>query len=98
MLTVAENDAADRGVQVTVMVQLPPAATCEPQLLVCAKSDGFVPARAMLVKTKAPVPVFLSVTADGALVFPTVTFPNATDEGTRETAGGPGFCRGLGYG
>src|ERR1019366_7834109 len=49
------------AVKVTLMVQLAPAATELPQLLVCAKSLGLVPTSAMLVMLKAELPVLFSV-------------------------------------
>jgi len=49
------------GVKVTLIVQLAPAATLAPQLLVWAKSLGLVPTRAMLVRVKAALPVLLRV-------------------------------------
>ena len=50
------------GVKVTLIVQFAPAATLEPQLLVCAKSPRLVPPIAMLLIVKGPLPVFVSVT------------------------------------
>ena len=50
------------GVKVTLIVQLAPAATLDPQLLVCAKSLALVPVAARLVRVKAALPVLLSVT------------------------------------
>jgi hypothetical protein len=50
------------AVKVTLMVQLAPAATELPQLLVCAKSPGLVPASAMLVMLNAELPVLFNVT------------------------------------
>lgn len=52
------------GVKVTVMVQLPPAPSEVPQLLVCAKS----PADTMLAIFSVAVPLFVRVTGNGALV------------------------------
>jgi hypothetical protein len=49
------------GLKVTLIVQLAPAATELPQVLVCAKSPGFIPASAMLVRVKAALPVLFSV-------------------------------------
>ncbi len=49
------------GVKVTLIVQLAPAATELPQLLVWAKSLGLVPVSARLVILMAAVPVFLRV-------------------------------------
>ena len=52
------------GVNVTLMVQLAPAATDVPQVLVCMKS----PLATMLVTLSAAVPVLVSVTVCTALV------------------------------
>ena len=52
------------GVKVTLMVQLAPAATDAPQVLVCA----YCALAAMLVTLSAALPVLLSVTACAALV------------------------------
>jgi hypothetical protein len=46
------------GLKVTLRVQLAPAATLEPQVLVWEKS----PLAVMLVMLRAALPVFLSVT------------------------------------
>jgi hypothetical protein len=57
------------GVNVTLIVQLPPAAIVEGesgQLFVCAKS----PVLAMPVINKGPVPEFVIITGWGALVVP----------------------------
>jgi len=51
------------GVKATLIVQLPPAGTLDPQLLLCAKSPGFVPVSIRLLKTKAALPVLLTVMA-----------------------------------
>ena len=54
------------GVKLTLMVQLPLAARVEGligQLLVCPKSPGSVPVKAMLVMVNAVPPGFESVTA-----------------------------------
>ena len=50
------------GVKVTLIVQLAPAATEMPQLLVWAKSLALVPKTAMLVTLKAELPELLRVT------------------------------------
>jgi hypothetical protein len=50
------------GVKVTLMVQLEAAARLPTQLLVCAKSPGFVPAIVMLLIVMAVLPEFDSVT------------------------------------
>ena len=51
------------GEKVTLMMQLAPAATLAPQLLVCAKSPLLVPAKAMLVIPSAVLWELVSVTA-----------------------------------
>jgi hypothetical protein len=51
------------GLKVTFTVQLALIASGEVQLLVCAKSPGFVPAIVMPVRDSAAVPVFFKVTA-----------------------------------
>ena len=47
-VTFADRVPVAVGVNVTLIVQLAPAATLEPQLLVCAKSPGLVPVIEML--------------------------------------------------
>jgi hypothetical protein len=63
MLTEAVRLPLAVGVKVTLMVQLPPAATELPQVLVCAKSPALVPATATLEMLKAAFPALLRVTA-----------------------------------
>src|SRR5438874_444914 len=71
------------GVKVTLIVQLPPAATLAPQLLVCPKSPGLVPVKPMLVMVNAAPLGFESVTALAALVAPTFWLPNVSEVGER---------------
>ena len=54
------------GAKVTLIVQLPPAATEPPQLLVWAKSPDVT----MPLTVRVAVPVLLRVTVCGALVVP----------------------------
>ena len=61
-LTAAVNEPLAAGVNVTLIVHLPPAATLDPQLLVCEKSLELVPVIPMLVMLKAALPVLLRVT------------------------------------
>ena len=56
------------GLNVTLMVQFPAAATELPQVLVSAKS----PFATMLVIVRAALPVFDTVTVCAALLLPTV--------------------------
>ena len=61
MLTEAVRLPLAEGLNVTLIVQLLPAATELPQVLVCAKSLALVPVRARLVMLKAALPVLLRV-------------------------------------
>jgi hypothetical protein len=60
------------GLKVTLIVQLPGAATLEPQLLVWAKSPLLAPVRAMPAMVSVALPVFESVTVCAGLIVPTV--------------------------
>ena len=80
-------DPAAAGVKMTLMVQFAPTASDVPQLLVCEKSPGLVPANVILVMDRAAVPIFDSVTARALLGVPTVTEPKATDVGDSCTSG-----------
>ena len=62
---------AAAGVKVTLTVQLEPAATLDPQLLVWAKSPALVPETAMLVTLKAALPELVRTTALVVLVMAT---------------------------
>jgi hypothetical protein len=59
----AARDPAAEGLKVTLMVQLAPAATEAPQLLVWEKSLALAPEIAMLVKFKAAFPLLVKVMA-----------------------------------
>ena len=65
-LSEMESDAArlpaEEGVNVTLIVQLAPAATLDPQVFVWLKSPALVPVTEMLVMFKAPLPVLVRVT------------------------------------
>ena len=50
------------GLKVTLMAQLAPAATLDPQLLDCAKLLELLPVTAMLAMVKSALPVFVRVT------------------------------------
>jgi hypothetical protein len=56
------------GVNVTLILQLAPAARLVPQVFVWLKSPLFVPVMAMLVMPSAAVPVLERVTACAALL------------------------------
>ena len=68
MVNVAERWLMLVGLKVTLIVQLAPPATDVPQVLVCAKSPGFVPERAMLEMVSVVAPPFFKVTTCGLLV------------------------------
>jgi len=63
MARAAARPPAAEGVKVTLMVQLAPAATLDPQLLVWAKSLALVPKTAMLEMLRAELPELVRVTA-----------------------------------
>ena len=63
--------------KVTLIVQMAPAATLDPQLLVWAKSLALVPETAMLVTLKAALPELVRVIVWAVLVAPTDWFPKA---------------------
>ena len=83
--TEAERAPVAVGLNVTDKVQLPPAGTLVPQVLVCAKSPGFVPVTLIPVMLRLVVPTLVRVTVCGGLVVPTDTFPNARLAGTSFT-------------
>src|ERR1035441_2664132 len=87
MVTDAPRLPAAVGVNVTEMLQLPPAATLAPQVLVCAKSPGLVPATATLVIVRGAEPVLLSVTDWAALVVPTFWLANVRLPEVSDTIG-----------
>lgn len=74
LLSVTVNNAvrlpAPPGVKVTLTVQELLAAREEPQVLVCAKSPGFVPVNAIPLMARAEVPVLLRETVWAPLVVP----------------------------
>jgi hypothetical protein len=74
-LSVIVTDAlrlpAAGGVNLTEMLQLPPANTTAPQVVVRVKSAALVPVSAMLAMERLPLPVLLNVTIFGTLAIPT---------------------------
>jgi hypothetical protein len=62
-VNVALRDPVAVGVKVTLIVQFPPAATLDPQVLVCAKSPGLAPVKVMVVMLNAALVGLESVTA-----------------------------------
>ena len=83
MLTEAVRLPLAAGVNVTLIVQLLPAATELPHVLVCAKSLALVPVSARLVMFKAALPVLVSVTVWAVLVVLIVWFPKARLPGAK---------------
>jgi hypothetical protein len=77
----APSAVLNDGRNVTVTVQLPPAATGVPTLhvvTVIVKSELFAPViPGVLVRSSNAVPVFISVAVFGGLVTPCMTDPNA---------------------
>src|SRR5439155_16884017 len=74
------------GVKLTVILQAPPAARLEPQLLVWVKSPPPGPAIAMLVMLSAALVAFDSVTVCTALVALTSWSANVNTLGESLTA------------
>ena len=68
MVRIPVSEPPAQGVNVTLMAQVPLAATLPPQLLVWAR----FPLMPMLLRASAVVPVLLSVTVCEALLLPTV--------------------------
>src|SRR5258708_2875575 len=71
------------GLNVTLIVQLPPGLTVVPQ--VCVSLNG--PAMAILLTFRTPRPVFLSVTTLTALLVNTTLVEKVTLVGENVTAG-----------
>jgi hypothetical protein len=68
MLSAAVRFPRAEGVNITAIVQLAPAATELPHVLVSAKSLALVPVTVMLVMLKVALPVLLRVTVCAVLV------------------------------
>jgi hypothetical protein len=89
---VAVSDPAERlGVNLTLITQLPPAATLVPQGLVCEKSVAFGP------KIPMPVPLMLSA-ALPVLDSVTVCAAEAVPDACAEKANEPGLKLAIGAG
>jgi hypothetical protein len=94
-LSVTVNDAVSApvfvGLNLTEIVQLAPAATVAPQVVVSEKEDAFVPLILMPpdLISKVALPVFLSVTTLAAVVVPTFVVANFREVGVSETTGAP---------
>ena len=75
------------GVKVTVIVHVPVVGMLAGQLLVSAKSPGFVPVIVMLVIASVPPPLSVRVMFCAALVVPTFWVANVRDFGLSITLG-----------
>jgi hypothetical protein len=75
------------GVNITLMVQLPPAGTELPQLLLCPKSLAFVPVIAMPEMLSEALPVLERITLCAGLVEPVPTWGNVRLVAERLTLG-----------
>jgi hypothetical protein len=89
MLSRAVRDPVVDGVKVRLTVQLPPAATLEPQLLVCENSPLLVPVIEKLVMDNAADPLFVKVTPTAGVAAPTACPAKVTVEAERLAAGTP---------
>src|ERR1017187_9470189 len=89
-VTVAARAPAAVGLKVTLIVQLAPGATLDPQLLVRAKSPALAPETAMPVIFNAAFPELARVIACAALGGPTPWLAKVRVEGeTLATAAVP---------
>jgi hypothetical protein len=86
-LTAEVRVPAAVGLKVTLIVQLAPVATLDPQLLAREKSPASPPERTTLVTLRAAVPVLVRVIVLAALVVATVWLPNVIPVGERVTVG-----------
>ena len=77
----------DAGVKVTVMVQVPPAASEPPQLFVCPKLLALVPVTEMLVIVSAALPGFERVMGNAVAEVPTSVLGNASGFGLNVACG-----------
>jgi hypothetical protein len=87
MLTVAVRVPAAVGVNVMLIVQLPPAATELPQVVVSGKSPGLSPVTIKLVMPKRVLPLFVKLTVCAGLLVPTSWLPKVRVEGERPIPG-----------
>jgi hypothetical protein len=87
MATEAVRVPEDAGVNVTLIVQLPPATTEEPQALVAVKSLGLAPITAILAMFKDALPVLFRVMDCAALAVPRFWVPKARVLAERLTVG-----------
>jgi hypothetical protein len=84
----AERAPVAVGVNVTLIEQLAPPATLDPQVLVCKKSPAFVPVTLTLETLKALLPVLVNVTDFAPLLVFMGWFPKLRLETERPTVGG----------
>lgn len=76
-----------RGLKVTDIAQLPPAATLVPQVLVCAKSAALVPPKAIELIVRGARPLLDSVTVCEMLVVFTSWLVKTNDGGSSAAFG-----------
>ena len=75
MLSVAVRVPAAAGVNITAIVQVPPAATDDPQVSASVKSEASAPVKARLDMVKLALPVLFKVTTCEELVTSSASFP-----------------------
>jgi hypothetical protein len=81
IVTDAEREPVAEGLNVTLIVQIEPAATPLPQVSVCVKSPLFAPVTAMDVIERGALPPFVRVIAWAALEVPTTWLLNVSEVG-----------------
>ena len=83
---VAFRAPAACGAKATVTVQLVPPASAVPQVFVCVKSPGLVPATVILLIGTDATPEFVTVIDFPALALPTLVEENARVLGVKVIA------------
>jgi hypothetical protein len=89
MFTKAVRLPAAVGLNVTVMLQLPPTLTLVPHPLVREKSAGFAPDKVTEDTERGAVPLFVRLMAWETLTVATVWLANVSDIGLSATEGEP---------
>ena len=87
MLMLADFAPAERGVNVAKIVQVPLAATGDPQVLLVENDGTLAPASVTLLMLSAAVPVLVTVMCCAMLGTPMVWLPNGMLGGITEIAG-----------
>jgi hypothetical protein len=91
----AERSPSAEGAKLIWNVQLVPAATVEPQLLVCTKSAALLPAIEMFEIMSGPEPPLVKVIGEGKLGSPRARFPKSRLDGANKIEAEPELLSGT---